>query len=289
MKKSIIVKVVVLSLSLVLAVMLFNFPKVVVEDEESHASSETNVVVNKGSDASMSAHTEVDTLQQRIILSLKKEMANAEELENYLIFADSLCVIYRKQTKFDSVALVKEQVVQKRKDGEAVLDVANAWFDAFETIGGKRQIEFGEKSSTWFQKLDAYPQFKEIVEVKQAVLSVKLNALKGLAPMEGIRQLKSIVGKNTDNLLAHRYLGEFYLQVSAGDVSKLQTGISHFEHILKVNPNDVTANLNLVEAYMALPDVRKAKFHLERLEDLVGDDKFFSEFIETKQKEIKSL
>ena len=287
MKNSIIVKIVMLSLGLGLAIILFNLPKVVVEDETT--VSEAEHTQRGGQEKEVLAHTVIDTVEQRIIAALKKEMSNSEELEKYSMFADSLCKIYRKQTKFDSVAIVKELVAARREDGEAIFDVANAWFDAFETIGGKRQVEYGDNSSKWFHKLTNYPQYKEEAEVKQAVLSVKLNALKGLAPMEGIRKLKVIVEKKPDNILARRYLGEFYLQVSGGDVSKLQTGISHFEHILKVKPNDVTATLSLVEAYLALPNVGKAKIHLEKLEDLVGDDEFFKEFIETKKKEIKSL
>ncbi len=287
MKKSIIVKVAILSLSLGLAVILFNLPKIVVEDEKDVGESvETG---ERQVEKVTSSHNVVDTVEQRIIISLKKEMSNSEEFEKYSMFADSLCDIYQKQTKFDSVALVRELVITRRKDGEAVFEVANAWFDAFETIAGKRQVEYGENSSKWFKVLNDYPEYKEEAEVKQAVLSVKLNALKGLAPMVGIRKLKAIVEKKPNNILARRYLGEFYLQVSGGDVSKLQTGISHFEYILKVNPNDVTATLSLVEAYLVLPDIGKAKFHLEKLDNLVGDDKFFKEFIETKKKEIKLL
>ncbi len=287
MKKSTLIKIGLVVLGGILSYFLMTLPKVVVEDSKEIVDN--NPIEDSSINSENNSH-QADTLGEFLASKLKEKLNNSENINESIIFVDSLSDLYQKHGKFDSIAKYKELIVNKVSNLMTIRGVAKAWFDAFETSSNRTtKLEYGKKSAYWYEQATKYPEAESEATVMLAVLKVQLDAVQGIPPMEGIQQLKDVIAKNPNNILARRYLGEFYLKISSADVEKLKKGIAQFEYILKVDPNNINAQVNLIEAYIALPHVSKAKSHLSALEKIIGDDEFFKEFITSKKEQIKSL
>lgn len=273
-----------------LVVALFFLPRFVVSDEKG--LGEEKIQTSNSTNPALADHQQVVTEEDKQkIKSLRHSYENVDKVEKRLIFADSLAALYVSSFQFDSAYKFYEeilsfdnQVLTSLRIGDQYLKMAKlspASQAEKVVFFGKRAIDLFdivlESESNWLH-----------AKVQKAVALVHTKTAAHEPPLEGINMLKEIIQQYPKEVEARLSLGEFYLQRGQLQPTWLDKGIEQFQEVLTNEPDNLNALLFITESYTIKGDKEAAMPHFQRLQELTDpQDKFFQNFIERYEKELK--
>jgi tetratricopeptide (TPR) repeat protein len=235
--------------------LLFQLPKVVVENEgEMRSASDTATVSNP--------HEAVPSTLSGDIKSLKARYLKTSENEKSAIFADSLSDLYQQAGMFDSAAWFAEKAATFFSNTDANLKAGNSFYEAYTfAMEPEKQKALAEKTRFFLGK---------VLEADPADLSSKtkiaMTYLSSPAPMQGIMMLREVLEADPDNEAALFNMG--MLSIQSGQYER---AIERFEKLVQVNPTHTQGQLLLGVAYMNTGDKAKARAQFEKVKELDKD------------------
>lgn len=247
----------------VLVLVIFNLPKVVVDNDQEATPATTQTSENTGTSTNVmppDAHAQnLPEEATRTIQNFKEKLSDSDNIEKNIIFADSLASLYLDYNKYDSAAKYFEIIAQKNPDAENWQRTGDAYYEAFNFAMGP------EKRSAMAAKAREY--FEKILEESPGRLDVKnklaMTHLSGSNPMKGIMMLREILQQDPENERALFNLGALSMQSNQYDKA-----VERFEHVIKINPENLQAQFFLGVSYLEAGDREKAKEQLELVKKL---------------------
>lgn len=224
-------QIVIVILAVALIAGMYNLPKVLVSGKEKVlATGKTEAsTASSGNETHTANFSETQVV---IVDKLRNNFLHSTDMQKKRTFADSLAVLFKQASQFDSAAYYREEIVKLDPGIETWTNAGNAYYDAFSfATDGTKANQMGEKARTYYQKvLDKDPD-QLAVKANMAMTYVATSS-----PMQGIALLREILQKDPQNELAMFNLG--LLSMQSGQYDK---AIERFEAILSRNPdNDQT-------------------------------------------------
>lgn len=242
---------IMLILGLLLIVGMYQLPKGVVSNK--------NKQLNESAKKMQSEDTETDSHNQslspeqnKILESLKSQLAIEENTKKKITFADSIANLFKANNRFDSAAnyLAFASVIEPSAAND--LKAGNGYYEAFRfavSVDANKADQLGKKARGFYQKvLDKEPANYA------AKANMAMTFITDPQPMQGIKLLREILEKDDKNELALFNLG--MLSIQSGQPEK---AIERFEKILSFNPNNMDATLYLGKSLADSGQKEKAK------------------------------
>lgn len=280
MRKSTIIKVVLLLTGILVVVFLFQQPKFIVEDEKAANLSDTPTAENRGQ-SDQNHQSQLNEMELKAIKSLTSKYLIEIDLEKKSIFADSLGGYYRKSLVFDSSAKYFEVAAELNPTPKTFEKAAVELFDAFQNSGtAEKRKSLGQKAIGFLDKVLDSNSEKTDLRIKKAVVQVYTEPM----PMGGINALKAIIDEYPSNIEARLFLGEFQFTVG-----KYDNAIEQFTAVIEIDPTELKALLYLTDCYLALGQKDKAEKYINILKELEVTDPYMKSVIEKFEVELKKL
>ncbi len=254
--------------AVILVVVLFNLPKIVVENDRDELSSTENSNSQEGDsrgedDDSQQNHASKipDQILDKIV-ALRDLMKNSADNEKSAIFADSLAILFDQHQRYDSAAnyaglsaAFQPDIVHWELAGES-------FYKAFSfAVDQEKQKTLAEKANTFFLKvLEKHPERLDI-EAKSA-MTLMVTA----TPMAGVMKLRAILEKDPENLTALFNLGTLSMQ--SGQYDK---AVERFQQIIAIDSLHTQAIFYLGISHMNLGEEAKAKEYFQQVKALDDD------------------
>lgn len=232
MQKSQIV-IVVLAVALIAG--MYNLPKVLVSDKDKVLAT-ANAGASTSPNANETHTTNLSETQVVIVDKLRNNFLNSTDLQKKRTFADSLAVLFKQASQFDTAAYYREEIAKLFPGVETWTSAGNAYYDAFSfATDGNKAGQMGEKARMYYQKVLEKDPEQLAVKANMAMTYVATSS-----PMQGITLLREILQKDPQNELAMFNLG--LLSMQSGQYDK---AIERFEQILTKNPANDQAKFYL--------------------------------------------
>lgn len=278
MRKSTIIKIVLLLSGILVVVFLFQQPKFIVEDEKAANLSDTSAPENRGQ-SDQNHQSQLNETELKAIKSLTSKYLIETDLEKKSIFADSLGGYYRKSLVLDSSAKYFEMAAELNPTPETLEKAAIELFDAFQNSGtAEKRKSLGQKAIGFLDRVLDSNSEKTDLRIKKAVVLVYTEPM----PMGGINALKAIIDEYPSNIEARLFLGEFQFTVG-----KYDNAIEQFTAVIEIDPTELKALLYLTDCYLALGQKDKAKKYINILKELDITDPYMKSVIEKFEIELK--
>jgi len=243
---------------IVAVVILFQLPKVVVENEGL-----ANSVPSADSIAAdINAHVDAPAEVKANISLLRAKVAGSTDKEKKAIFADSLASLYASVSRFDSAAWFAEESSAYFNNVFGWQKTGDQYYQAFTlAVDGAKQQAFASKAQEYYGKvLKANPD-EFTVKSKLAMTYVTSSN-----PMQGIMMLREVLAKDPKNELALFSLG--MLSVQSGQNDK---AVERLNKLVAINPDNIQAQLLLGVALMNLGEKVKARAQFEKVKKMDQD------------------
>lgn len=247
-------RIVLFLLAAAIIVVIYNLPRVVVENEKDE-----DITVSEKLDAGephMSGTSEIsDSLRDRIN-SLKESFANSSNKEKRVIFADSLAKSFKTAFLFDSAAFYMAKAVEEVQNEERLLKAGDAYFQAFNfAVSKEKQDDLGEKARSYYEM---------VLEIDPDNLDAKANLaytyVTSAAPMKGVAMLREILEENPSHERALYNLG--LLSITSGQLDK---AVERFSTLLDTHGENMDARLYLGYCLMETGQMENAKKEFEKV------------------------
>ncbi|MEL7002594.1 MAG: tetratricopeptide repeat protein [Bacteroidota bacterium] len=245
-------RIILLGSAAILVILMFNLPKVVVDnDPEAVESSEPSQ--NESPASAPASSTHIAELSEEVLSKVKElneKLGSSVNQEKSTIFADSLAKLYLSVDKYDSAAKFVEIIAKNNPDVNNWMRAGNAYYDAYGfAMDDVKQKFLGEKSRTYFEKvLEVEP------ENYQAKNKLAMTYLTTSNPMQGILMLRQILEDDPDNESALFNLG--ILSMQSGQYDK---AVERFSNLTKLYPDNTQAIFFLGVSYLEIGDKANAR------------------------------
>jgi tetratricopeptide (TPR) repeat protein len=253
-------QIVIIVLAVALIAGMYSLPKVLVSDQQKVlAAAPAASTVAKGE----STHTNnLDAAAIAAVDDLRKAYTNSADKEKKTTFADSLAVLFRQASMFDSAAVYREAIAELNPGLNSWIKAGDSYYDAFGfATDTQKANQMGEKARAFYQK---------VLEKDPGQLDVKANlAMTYVAtsnPMQGIVLLREILQKEPAHERASFNMG--LLSMQSGQYDK---AIERFEQILKVHPENDQAKFYLGVSYAESGHSGEAKSLLQEVKKTNND------------------
>ncbi|MTI22131.1 tetratricopeptide repeat protein [Fulvivirga sp. RKSG066] len=257
-------RILLLVSALVLVVIIFNLPKVVVDNDPDKLDKEGEVVENTQQSGPVEeGHTpELTKNDQARANSLKENLRLAKNTEKSLIFADSLAELYLKSNKYDSAAKFIEIIAQENPTEENLLRAGNVYYEAYGfAMDQNKQARLGAKAREYFDKVLA--KSPDNLDVKNKLAMTYLTTSN---PMQGIMMLRQILEANPENENAIFNLG--VLSMQSGQYEK---AVERFSALVEINPGHTQGQFFLGVSYLETGQKEKAREQFKLVKTLDDD------------------
>jgi tetratricopeptide (TPR) repeat protein len=237
--------------------LLFQLPKVVVENE--------NKLANEPSD-SISSHIQSHVqapaeVRDRIAL-LRTQIQTSTEKEKNAIFADSLASLYRLSSRYDSAAWFAEEASKFFNSTESWIEVADDYYQAYTlALDQSKQKKMAEKAQKYYGKV--LEKNSKNLEIKTKMAMTYLSSPN---PMQGITMLREVLAEDPTNELALFNMG--MLSIQSGQYAK---AVDWLEKLIKVNPAHIQGQLLYGLALMNSGEKKRAKEQFEKVKQMDED------------------
>jgi len=251
--------IIVLALGLIIG--MYSLPKVIVSDKSTVLAADTTAA--SAADMGASTHTNnLDAAQIAVLNDLRKAYANSTDNEKKRIFADSLAVVFKQASLFDSAAYYREAIAELNPGIESWTKAGDSYYDAFGfATDPQKANQMGEKARAFYQK---------VIEKDPGQLDVKANmAMTYVAssnPMQGIALLREILQQDPAHERATFNMG--LLSMQSGQYDK---AIERFEQVLKTHPENDQAKFYLGISYAESGHSAEAKELLQAVKKSNND------------------
>lgn len=249
-------RIILVVVSALLIVGLFLLPKVVVNNDDHLAETESDTV-QQTADPHSSAPEEL----VRHIAHMRAVYSTTSEKQKKAIFADSLAVLYAKSGKFDSAGVFAEEAATFFNTEESWFKAGDSYYQAYTfALNANKQGNLGEKSREQFERVLALNP--KNLEAKTKMAMTYLSS----APMQGVAMLREVIQEDPKNQLALFNMG--MLSIQSGQHDK---AINWLIRLTEVNPAHTQGTLLLGIAYMNTDQKKKAKEQFEKVKDMDKD------------------
>jgi predicted Zn-dependent protease len=238
--------------------LLFQLPKVVIENEGRMTGSPVNDSISANIQDHVAAPAEI----RGLIAEVKSQFRESTEKEKNAIFADSLANLYRIANQYDSAAWYAEKASEFFNNTESWTQTADHYYQAYTlALDQEKQKAFAGKAQMFYGKvLKAEPDNLE-VKTKMA-----MTYLTSSNPMQGITMLREVLVKDPTNELALFNMG--MLSIQSGQHER---AVERLEELIKVNPAHIQGQLLLGLALMNSGDKVRAKVQFEKVKQMDND------------------
>ncbi|MCE2734333.1 MAG: tetratricopeptide repeat protein [Cyclobacteriaceae bacterium] len=255
-------RILLLLISILVVVLLFQLPKSVVENDAPVAVDSLQRVNPEQANTGNSMHSGIPVAFKKIIADYRTLWANAAEKEKKAIFADSLANRYLEAGVFDSAGWFAEDAASFFNTVNAWEKAGDAYFQAFTfAIDAQKQKTLAEKAQNFYQK---------VLEKQPDNLVVKNNLamtyLSSANPMQGVLMLREVLAQDPKNETALFNLG--MLSIQSG---QYENAIERLQQLLVISPEHIQGNLLLGLAYMNTNQKEKARSQFEKVKKMDPD------------------
>ena len=249
-------KIVVSVIAAVLVVILYNLPRVVVDND----SSETGITSDP---EPITAHQfQIGSDDSLKISSLLQIISDEQDNKKNAIFADSLANLYLLYSELDSATKYAAHILTLGNDKENFLLAGNIFFKAYGFAKNEGEAtEYGEKAAQCFEKVLESDANDPDVRAKLAMTVVT-----SANPMKGIGMLREVLEEYPENETALYNLG--VLSMQSGQYDK---AIGRFEKLIEVSPESLQAYFYLAVSHFELGNKERA-FELFNKVKLMDND-----------------
>jgi tetratricopeptide (TPR) repeat protein len=249
---------------------LYSLPKVVVNDEkktlEQAPKQETTVTANrdKGVKDEHPEHSESEEMhsakltseQQAVIDNLKGKFQKSTDKQAKIKSAEDLVMQFVKYTRYDSAAYYAEEITKIEPSESNLQKAGNLYYEAFTyALEGDKTSLMGEKARNFYQKVLVINPNNLLAKTNMAMTYTATQT-----PMQGITMLREIIAQEPDYEPALYSLG--LLSIRSNQFGK---AVERFKQILKINPSNSKAALNLGYCLAELDRKEEAKQILEKV------------------------
>jgi tetratricopeptide (TPR) repeat protein len=254
---------------------IYSLPKVLVSDKEQVLAPATSAGTKPNTADTHS--TNLSEVQVANITKLRNGYLNSVDVEKKITFADSLAVVFKQASQFDSAATYLEAVAALSPTVESWIKAGNGYYDAFNfATDAQKAGKMGEKAREYFQK---------VLEKDPGQLDVKANLamtyITSANPMQGIALLREVIEKDPQNQLALFNLGALSMQ--SGQYDK---AIERFKQVLAINPGNAQAQFYLGISYAESGHKEEARELLQQVK-LTNSDPVVQSTVDEYLKKIK--
>lgn len=266
-------KIVVVLVAMVLVVLMFQLPRVVVNNE---SGMEVNA-----SPADPTENTPHNTIADPTkiieIDSVKRLWKSNDFTEKNAIFATYLAKEYLQMSRYDSAIMYFEWLNEHFPGEENKENIANAYYQAFGfAMNPSQRQEYASRARDLYQ---------ELIEASPEDLSLQnklaMTYMAGSNPMEGIGILRKIVEKDAENAEALLNLGILAIQTNQYDRAE-----DHLSKLVEYHPEHWQGHLLLGTAMLEHGHKEEARQHFTIVKNK-GDDPALIEAAENYLKNIK--
>src|SRR5882762_3651462 len=185
-------RIILIVASVIVVWLIFLLPKAVVENEKQLKPADS---ASTKKDSHLPAgHTSASPAIISLIKEVKAAFQNSSDKKN-AIFADSLQSLYTQAGQFDSAAWFGEKAATFFNTTESFLKAGNSFYKAYTfAMDAQKQKMLAEKTREYLSKvIDANPKNYEVR------IKVAMTYLSSGGPMQGIRQLRSVIAEDPKN------------------------------------------------------------------------------------------
>ena len=259
--------IVIITIGLASIGLLYSLPKVVVNDEkktlEQAPKQETTVTANRDkgvkdeSPASPEMHSaKLTNEQQTVIDDLKSKFQKTTEKQAKIKSAENLVMQFIKYTRYDSAAYYAEEITKIDPSESNLQKAGNLYYEAFTyALEGNKTSLMGEKARNFYQKVLVMNPNNLLAKTNMAMTYTATQT-----PMQGIMMLREVIAQEPDYEPALFSLG--ILSIRSNQFGK---AVERFKQILKNNPSNIKAALNLGYCLAELDRKEEAKPILEKV------------------------
>ncbi len=245
---------------------LYSLPKVVVnnekktlqqpEKENPAATANRDKNVKADAPAVSENHSESLTAEQQKVISNLRDVYTKANGKSKIKSADELIVQFVKYNRYDSAAHYAEEVVKIEPSENNLMKAGGLYYEAFTySLQQDKTAKMGEKAREIYQKvLDQNPN-NLLAKTNMAMTYTATQT-----PMQGIMMLRDVIAKEPDYEPALFSLG--ILSIRSNQFGK---AVDRFKQILRNNPSNIKAALNLGYCLAELDRKEEAKPILEQV------------------------
>lgn len=248
--------------AIILIVLLFNLPRVVVDNKKEEVSENNVSKDNSGSTETDIHEEEIDPNLQNKITSLKENLSVAKNIEKSITFADSLAQLYLEANKYDSAAKFFEIIAVKQPNKRNWLKTGNTYYEAYGfAMDREKQEMLGSKTREYLSKV-----LEEDANDLTAKNKLAMTYLSTSNPMQGIMMLREILETDPKNEQAMFNLG--ILSMQSGQYDK---AVERLSNLVAIYPNNTQAQFFLGVSYLEIGNKEKAKEQFNLVKSLDDD------------------
>lgn len=248
--------------AIILIVLLFNLPRVVVDNKKEEVSENNVSKDNSGSTETDIHEEEIDPNLQNKITSLKENLSVAKNIEKSITFADSLAQLYLEANKYDSAAKFFEIIAVKQPNKRNWLKTGNTYYEAYGfAMDREKQEMLGSKTREYLFKV-----LEEDANDLTAKNKLAMTYLSTSNPMQGIMMLREILETDPKNEQAMFNLG--ILSMQSGQYDK---AVERLSNLVAIYPNNTQAQFFLGVSYLEIGNKEKAKEQFNLVKSLDDD------------------
>ncbi len=180
-----------------------------------------------------------------------------------LTVLDSLTPKLEAINRLDSLASYSELLAERYSSKENDKRCADAYFNAFTYVLGKDEEMMKKRANLILKSKEFY---QNVLQKDSSDLSAQVGLGKIMmntekAPMAGILKIREIANQNPTFEEAQFVLGEFSLQSG-----QLKKAVNRFENVIRINPENMQAHLNLGYTYLQMEEASKAEKYFSIIE-----------------------
>ena len=249
-------RIILIITGIALVVLLFNLPKVVVNNESSPLSDDSTSIVPGD------PHGVPSVTLQEAISRIRGNYSESGTGEKNAIFADSLADLYFAAGKFDSAAWFADKSAAFFNTMESWIKAGDNFYQAFTfEMDQIRQNELAEKAQMYFMKVLNSDPSNLNVKTKLA-----MTFMSSANPMRGVTLLREVLAEDPKNQAALFNMG--MLSIQSGQYDR---AIERLKELIEVNPTHVQGRLLLGVAYSNTGNNKLAREQFEKVKKLDMD------------------
>ncbi|MDI9877593.1 MULTISPECIES: tetratricopeptide repeat protein [Bacteroidota] len=249
---------------------LYSLPKVVVSDEkktleqtaQTGSANRDKAVESEDThqhtegEASESHGTALSPEQSKVVESLRAKYLGSSSKQDKIEAANALISKFTAFTRYDSAAYYAEEVVKLDNNERNLMKAADLYYEAFTyALEDAKTKNMGEKARTLYQEILTKNPNNLLAKTNMAMTYVSTST-----PMQGILMLREVIAKEPEFEPALFNLG--ILSIRSNQFGK---AVERFKQILKINPANSKAALNLGYCLAELDRTDEARTILEKV------------------------
>lgn len=277
MTKSLIIKICVLTVSIVLVAWLFSLPKEIIDNPKEDEISKGVAEVDKEHSETRKDKKPLTDSNKLKVDALYQKFIGEDSLELRTYYLDTIIDIYVSIDRFDLLGAFLEEKQKQNNNMDFDVIIGNVYFTEFNQVKSEAEKKkYGKKAIAAYNKVLSDNPENHFVMARKAVIQIETES----PPMKGIANLKKSLALGPDNIEGHLYLASFRVKVN-----KIDEAITSFKTVISLDPSNVRALIRLGDLYKFRKNNRKAVVYYSQALNFISDP-LLKEGLE---KEIKKL